>query len=122
LFVVEPDFTSVSLDLESAKELPDFLPSSLAASLDDDTLETSDRALHTLLEAHNEPFDAGGDSRAGVLELQLGEVFFRLVQPPGETGRGAESAGGDGLSEIGNFAFRSGQLSLCGFRFDRRAS
>jgi len=79
LFVVTPDIAGVGLDLESAEKLPDFLPSSRAASLDDDTLEPSDRALHTLLETHREPFDGGEDFGTGVLGLQLGEVRFRLV-------------------------------------------
>ena len=79
MFVVKPDFAGVGLDLESAEKLPDFLPSSRAASLDDDTLEPSDRALHTLLETHREPFDGGEDFGTGVLGLQSSEVCFRLV-------------------------------------------
>ena len=79
MFVVQPDFARFSLDLESADKLPDFLPSSRAASLDDDTLKPSDRALHTLLATDHEPFDGGEDFGKGVLGLQLGEVCFRLV-------------------------------------------
>jgi len=79
LFAAKADFASVGLDLYTADELPDVLASSLAASLDDDALEPSNRALHALLEAYNEPLDAGGDIRADVIGLQLGEVCFRLV-------------------------------------------
>jgi len=72
LFVIEPDFAVVGLDLESAEELPDFLPSWLAANFEYDTLEPPDRALHTLLEAHDEPFDAGGGFGAGVIGSRRG--------------------------------------------------
>ena len=79
MFVVTPDIAGVGLDLESADKLPDFLPSSRAASLDDDTLKPSDRALHTLLATDHEPFDGGEDFGTGVLGLQLSEICFRLV-------------------------------------------